>query len=189
MYRPMLTLIAALLLTACQKPAPPQPDGSTHGAATATQDPEVTPAPEPSTDTSATADTTSDVSAVNTAIDRVLGEHAPYEIAVKQLQQAVADHDATAVAALVQYPLDVTIDGSKMLVKDTVEFVRLYDRIVTTDIAAAITGTRYEDLMVSQRGIMFGAGEAWINGVCADTACSHFVPKIIAIQATTATRR
>jgi len=190
-YRPMMTLIAALSLTACQKPAPPQPDSSTAGAATpavTTQNPEATPAPEPSTDTSATADTAGGASAVNASIDRVLGDHKPYEAATRQFQQAVADHDALGVAALVQYPLDVTIDGRKTSVKDTAEFVRLYDKIVTTGIAAAITGTRYEDLMVSQRGIMFGAGEAWINGVCADAGCSRFVPKVIAIQATTAAR-
>jgi hypothetical protein len=123
---------------------------------------------------------------VNAAIDRVLGDHAKYETTIKAYQKAVADGDKAAVAALVSYPLAVTLDGKQTSIPDAMAFVGHYDQIVTPAIARVIKAQAYRDLMVNGRGVMFGSGETWISGICRpDSAdCSEFDVKVITIQPT-----
>ena len=120
---------------------------------------------------------------VNQSIDTVLGDHARYESAIRKFQASVAAHDAGAVAALVSYPLSTRVGGKARLVRTPAEFVKAYDSIVTPAIAGVITGQKYDELFVNAQGVMFGSGEVWINGVCADKACKSFVPKVVKIQA------
>ena len=94
----------------------------------------------------------------------------------------MAAHDAVAVAALVDYPFTATIDGKRVVIDDAVSFAARYREIVTPAIATVIAGQRYADLMVNARGVMFGSGEAWLNGICSDAACKHFDVKVVAIQ-------
>jgi hypothetical protein len=126
----------------------------------------------------------SEAAVVNAAIDRVLGNHAQYEAMVKAYQAAVTDGDKAAVAALVNYPLAVTLDGKQTSIPDAMAFVGHYDQIITPAIASVIKAQKYPELMVSGRGVMFGNGETWINGICRpDSAdCSEFDVKVIAIQ-------
>ena len=103
---------------------------------------------------------------------------------VKAYQKAVAEGDKAAVAALVNYPLAVTLDGKQTSIPDAMAFVGHYDQIVTPAIASVIKAQKYPELMVSGKGVMFGNGETWINGICRpDSAdCSEFDVKVIAIQ-------
>jgi hypothetical protein len=66
--------------------------------------------------------------------------------------------------------------------RDERAFVAAYDRIVTPAIAQAVTAQKYDEMLVSQQGLMFGSGEVWINGVCADRACAKSFPKVVTIQ-------
>ena len=88
-------------------------------------------------------------------------------------------------AALVDYPIKVAVDGSKTTISDAAAFVRHYDRIITPAIAHAIEAQKYSELMVNGKGVMFGNGETWINGICKEGSadCSEFEVKVIAIQA------
>lgn len=131
--------------------------------------------PNPSTGAPTSAST-------NESIDRVLGEHAAYESVIKSFQAAVAQHDAPAAAALVQYPIRVTIGKRRATVRDAKAFVAAYDQIVTPAIAAAVRAQKYEELMVSAQGVMFGAGQVWINGICSDKACTRSTPRVVTIQ-------
>ncbi|MBN9684634.1 MULTISPECIES: hypothetical protein [unclassified Corallococcus] len=119
---------------------------------------------------------------VNARIQRILGEPAKYEQAFATFQKAVAAHDAKTVAALVAYPFTATVGGRKVKLPDAAAFVRHYDVIVTPAIAKVITRQRYADLFVNTDGVMFGQGEAWLNGVCKDDACKDFDVRVIAIQ-------
>ena len=119
---------------------------------------------------------------VNQAIDAVLGDHVAYERVILATRKAVAAHDAAGVAALVRYPITVTIGGKKRLVRTPAAFVARYDAIVTPAIAKAVTAGGYEDLMVNDQGVMLGQGEMWINGVCLDKACKRVDVKIATIQ-------
>ena len=166
------TMLACIVMTACgtsEQPAPQPPDTP---AAPPTQPHEAVPPPQ---DASGEAQ-------IDDAIDRLLGDHEQYRQVMKSLQAAVAAHDAAAVAALVGYPIVVTIAGEKVSIADEKAFVAGYDEFMTPAIAAAIAGTRYEAVLVNYKGVMLGSGEAWIGGFCEDDACERSAVKVIALQ-------
>ena len=128
-----------------------------------------------------------DPAKVDTSIDTIFGEdsHAKVHLVFTDLQQAVAKHDAAAVAALVHYPLRVKLHGKPAYINTPKSFTRNYDHIITPDIAAVIQNQKYEDLFVNYQGAMFGDGEVWITAFCIDNACKPPDIKIGTIQTTT----
>ncbi len=175
-----LIAVAALLLLVACKPAgsaPPEAPAPVPVQAVA-----AAPAAAPAPAAAAVPASQDDPTAVNQAIDDALGDHARYEAVIRQLQQAVAARDAAAVAALVDYPFSTVRDGKSVTIADAAAFARDYDRIVTPDIARAITAQKYSQLMVNYKGVMFGNGEAWVNGICVDDACKDFNVKVVALQ-------
>ena len=186
-----------LLLTACREPTP-EPTAPAAEAATEQAPAAVAPAAPPATSDPAPAApvpasvpapapeqvATDDPAAVNQRIDDVLGDHQRYQAVIQQFQKAVADKDAATVASLVSYPFTATVDGKKVKIADRQAFVQQYDKIVTPAIASAITQQKYSELMVNYKGVMFGSGEAWINGICKDGACKNFDVLVVAIQPT-----
>ena len=124
------------------------------------------------------------VADVNARIDAVLGSHARYETTIEAFQQAVADGRREDVAAFVRYPIVVSIEGRRRTIRSSAEFVRNYSAIMTPDIVGAIKNQKYQDLFVNAQGIMFGNGEAWINGICLARECRQWVPKVVTLQHT-----
>ena len=120
--------------------------------------------------------------AVNDSIDNNLGDHTRYQAVIQQLQTAVAAGDAAKVAALAQYPFSVDIGGKATVLKNEQEFVARYQEFMTPDISKAIVGTKYADLFVNYKGVMFGNGQAWINGICKDDQCKAFDVKLVTLQ-------
>lgn len=189
--------LAPLLLGGCNKPADaPLPEtsgaeasapaGSAGDAATASA-PDAAPAPAagapgPSV---ASADADAGDKAIDDAIDTLLGDHAKYRAVIDAYQKAVAEGDKQAVAALIDYPFSAAIDGKRTSIKNAAGFVENYDKIVTPVIADAIKAQKYSELMVNGRGVMFGSGQTWINGICrkGSADCSEFEVKVVAIQA------
>jgi hypothetical protein len=188
---PLGLLLAMLLLCGCGKPADTPAasvpaSGADDQAVSAPGSVPIAANPAPAaTNGSIVAPAPDDDTAVNASIDRVLGDHARYQAVIQAYQKAVADGDKAAVAALVDYPIKVDIDGSKTTIGDPAAFVRDYDKIITPAIAGAIEAQKYSGLMVSGQGVMFGNGETWINGVCkrGSADCSEFEVKVVAIQA------
>ncbi len=188
-------LLATLLLGGCGKPASTPADKAvTSGAADRASDATASmPTPPASATDVVPVETTGadkatvvdDDTAVNASIDRLLGDHAKYQAVIQAYQQAVARGDKAAVAALVAYPFKVDIGGSKTSIQNSQAFERDYDKIVTPAIARAIEAQKYSELMVSGKGVMFGSGQTWINGVCKEGSadCSEFEVKVVAIQA------
>ena len=177
-----IAAFAALWLAACT-PANPDTAASTSDAKPTEAKEETGPAPAAAPVPSA-GEVVDDPLAVNQAIDEVLGEHARYEVVIRQLQQAVTANDAAAVAALVAYPFSTGRDGQPLKVADADTFVREYDRIMTPAIAEAIKRQKYSQLMVNYKGVMFGNGEAWVNGLCKDDACKEVDVRVVALQPT-----
>ena len=175
-----IAAFAVLWLVACT-PATPDPASPSAGEAPAEATPDATAASAPASSAAGVAD---DPRAVNQAIDEVLGDHARYEAVIRQLQQAVTASDAAAVAALVDYPFATVRDGQPMKIADAEAFVRDYDRIMTPAIAEAIKRQKYSQLMVNYKGVMFGNGEAWVNGICKDDACKDVDVRVVALQPT-----
>ena len=184
-------LLATLLLGGCDKPS----DTPVAGASAGGTGDETVSAPLPTApavdtapveaDGTAIAPAIDDDTVVNASIDRLLGDHAKYQAVIQAYQQAVTRSDKAAVAALVEYPIKVDLGGSKVVIRDSAAFVRDYDKIVTRAIARTIEAQRYSELMVNSKGVMFGNGQTWINGVCKQGSadCSEFEVKVVAIQA------
>ncbi|MBP7597289.1 hypothetical protein [Pseudoxanthomonas mexicana] len=173
-----IAALAVLWLAACT-PATPDPAASTPEATPAGSVADAVPAAPASV-----AEVVDDPLAVNQAIDEVLGDHVRYEAVIRQLQRAVAANDTAAVAALVNYPFVTVRDGESLRVADAEAFVREYDRIMTPPIAEAIKRQKYSQLMVNYKGVMFGNGEAWVNGICKDDACKDVDVRVVALQPT-----
>lgn len=171
-----IAALAVLWLAACT-PATPDPAASTPEATPAGSVADAVPAAPASV-----AEVVDDPLAVNQAIDEVLGDHVRYEAVIRQLQRAVAANDTAAVAALVNYPFVTVRDGESLRVADAEAFVREYDRIMTPPIAEAIKRQKYSQLMVNYKGVMFGNGQAWINGICKDDQCKAFDVKLVTLQ-------
>ena len=116
--------------------------------------------------------------------DTLGGDPAAYRAFVATLQAAIRSGDAAGVAALVSYPITVTIDGAPRGIADARAFVAAYPSIVTRKIAAAVADEPLSDMLVNAQGVMLGQGEIWLTGVCAasDTACARPEIKVIAIQ-------
>ena len=202
----VLILTAAVVLLAACKPAPTDtaaPVAATPGTAAAPASPEA-PALEPGTvatsaptgaEPAPTAPASDEGSAqvdaqvdaqVNQSIEEVLGDPAIYEPAIRAFQKAVAAHDAVAVARMADYPFNATIDGKPAKIKDAAAFAAAYDKIVTPAIAKLVSEQKYAELAVSGKGVMFGNGEAWINGICKDNECKAVDVRVVAIQASEA---
>ncbi|WP_156087574.1 hypothetical protein [Lysobacter sp. Root667] len=193
-----LILTAAVVLLAACKPAPTDtaaPVAATPAPATAPASPEA-PAPEPGTAATPAPAAIESVPAapasdegsaqVNQSIEEVLGDPAIYEPAIRAFQKAVAARDAAAVARMVDYPFSATADGKPTKIKDAAAFVAAYDKIVTPAIAKVVSEQKYAELAVSGKGVMFGNGEAWINGICKDNECKAVDVRVVAIQSTEA---
>ncbi|NYF88975.1 hypothetical protein RBB79_05475 [Tunturiibacter empetritectus] len=119
------------------------------------------------------------------SIDLSVGSHAKVQQLLFNLQQAVAQHDPAAVAALVHYPIKVNPGKRPITIKSPKAFVKDYDRIITHHISSVILKQKYDALFVNSQGVMLGDGEVWITGFCLDKNCRSSDIKIGTIQDTT----
>lgn len=107
-----------------------------------------------------------------------------FAVAFDVLQAHVAAGDAATVAALVSYPLTVSIDGERIVINGETEFTERYDDIITPRIAEIITTQDYADLFVNGDGVMFGDGEVWMQAFCTDATCEVIYWLVEAINLT-----
>lgn len=123
-----------------------------------------------------------DEASVNSAIDALLGDHEQYQTTIEAIIDAARSGDAETFAAYVSYPITVPVNGAPQTIETADDLVANYDAIMTDAITSTLTGQDYGELFVNADGIMFGAGEVWINGICTDTACSTFDVRIVTLQ-------
>jgi hypothetical protein len=124
------------------------------------------------------------LTALDKSIDLSVGDHVKVRNILTQLQQAVASHNAAAVADLVHYPIKVNPGKKPFTIRNEKAFIKDYDRIITHDIEDAIFKQKYENLFVNSQGAMIGDGEVWITGFCRDKSCRQSDIKIGTIQDT-----
>jgi len=126
---------------------------------------------------------------IDKSITANVGDSAKFHQVMTSLQQAVAKHDAAAVAALVSYPITVNPHTKRAVrIRTTKAFVASYDKIITPHVADIIEKQKYEDLFVNYQGAMFGSGELWIAGICRDKECKQSDIRIKTIQNTSTHR-
>jgi hypothetical protein len=124
------------------------------------------------------------ITALDKSIDLSVGDHVKVRQILTQLQQAVASHNAPAVATLIHYPIKVNPGKKPFTLKNEKEFIKDYDRIITHDIQDVILNQKYENLFVNSQGAMIGDGEVWITGFCRDKSCKQSDIRIGTIQDT-----
>jgi len=105
------------------------------------------------------------VAEVNQRLDELFGVHEPYRAFFAQLQKAVAADDRQAVAAMVEYPIEATIGGRNVKIRDAKHFVTNYGKVITPKVKDAVIRQRYEDLFANWQGVMIGDGEVWFSGI------------------------
>jgi len=122
---------------------------------------------------------------VDKSISNNVGDPAKFQAVFTGLKQAVQQHDASSVAALVSYPITINPRTKQAIsVRTSQTFIARYDQIVTPHIADVIEKQKYEDLFVNDQGAMLGSGEVWIAGICKDKACKQVDIKVRTIQNT-----
>jgi len=124
----------------------------------------------------------SDLELVEASISQLLGDPAAFRSVFDQLKAGIAAGDRAAVAALVDYPLEVTIDGQVRRIADATEFVASWDSVITPDIERVVAEQQFEKVFVNWQGVSIGDGQVWINGVCEDDACADPPIRVTAIQ-------
>lgn len=167
-------LLCLSLLAACQPTAAPPSDPPTAQPAAAPATAQADAPAAPSVDAAAApASVVDDHTEVNQRMTMLFHDPAPYEAAIMTFQRAIREHDAKTVADMMYFPFDTRHDGKVRKVADAEEFIRDYDAIVTADMTRVIANHRYDELHTDSGGIMFGNGEAWLEGICVDDACKE----------------
>jgi len=115
-------------------------------------------------------------------IDGVLGDHQKYRDAFDAIRAAVAAGDAPTLAEFIPYGTPIFIHGGERVFDSEADFTASYEEIFTPEIVDTVAAQTWETLFVNAEGLMFGAGEVWLNGICVDEACSDFDVRIVAVQ-------
>lgn len=79
------------------------------------------------------------------------------------LQASVRADDRQRVALMCRFPLLVGLDGRSRRVRNRSEFVKDYDRIITSSMKKAIANQIPECLFANWQGVMIGRGEVWFE--------------------------
>ncbi|MCX8955963.1 hypothetical protein [Erwinia psidii] len=110
-----------------------------------------------------------------------LNSHEQYHNVFNKLQKAVKEKEA--VAAMVDYPLTVTVSHKAIDIADNRALIKVYDKIFTNRLVKIILDQRYADLFAKETGVMVGPhGELWFSGLCTVNDCSKFDIKIMQIN-------
>jgi hypothetical protein len=123
-------------------------------------------------------------SKIDQRIDTFVADHTHVQQFITNLQQAVARHDAAAVAALISYPIKINPGTKPLTISTPQAFIKNYENIITPAIAGVIENQKYDRLFVRDEGAMFGEGEVWIAGICRNKPCTQPDPKVVTIQTT-----
>ena len=118
-------------------------------------------------------------------LDTLMGSasHERFHDFLNQLQKAIANKDKKAVAAMVDYPLTITVNHKEIDIADDHAFIKAYDKIFTDRLVKIILDQKYADLFAKDTGVMIGPhGELWFSGICTVKDCSKFDIKIMQIN-------
>jgi hypothetical protein len=119
---------------------------------------------------------------VDAKIDQLLGDHKDYERAFTVIQQALAEHDAGALAMYIPFGQPIMIDGTPVTIADQDELVESFDDIFNELVVNTVTAQKFGKLFVNSDGVMFGNGQLWISGICQDNACADAEVMITAVN-------
>lgn len=82
---------------------------------------------------------------------------------VTTLRQAVSRDDRPAVAALIDFPIKVKVNGRRRSIKNKATFLAHYDAIINPGVRAALLKGEQGQLFVNCQGVMLGDGQVWLG--------------------------
>ena len=95
-----------------------------------------------------------------------------------KFQVAVARRDRDKVAAMVHFPLEVTLaTGARRKMTSRDEFLAQFDNIFDQKFSATIAGMREESLLANGSGVATPLGEVWFQKMVAAPAV-RLVPEV-----------
>jgi hypothetical protein len=83
--------------------------------------------------------------------------------AAQKFQAAVIAGDQEAVAALILYPIDITVDQKRLRIKDRRALALNWERIFSSSYREAVAQAVPRAMFANEQGIMLGSGQAWFN--------------------------
>lgn len=86
---------------------------------------------------------------------------------VRELQGYVINGQKEKVASLILYPISVWIDGARLKVTDSGQFIKYYDKVFNPSFKRTISNAFTKYLFVNWQGVMFGGNEQniWLSYV------------------------
>jgi hypothetical protein len=82
---------------------------------------------------------------------------------LRALKQAVARNRRAEVAAMISYPLTVSVGKRKAHLSNRKQLLRRYSLVFNNKVRQALARQRGETLFVNQNGVMIGDGEIWFG--------------------------
>jgi len=127
----------------------------------------------------ALAQTRADVVA---ALEANFGAPERFEEAFAVIQAAIGEDDATTLSEFIPLGSPLMVEGEEVVFDDAEAFIERYDALITPQIRDVVANQSFDTLFVNAEGVMFGAGEVWMTGICLDDSCADFEVKIITLQ-------
>lgn len=81
----------------------------------------------------------------------------------KKFQEFVGHENRDKIGDLIYYPVDVRINHKEVRIKNKREFLYRYSEMFTKEVKDIIKNQTIRGLNVSDKGVMVGNGEVWIN--------------------------
>ena len=99
-------------------------------------------------------------------------------------KEAVAKGEKRKVAAMVSYPIRVTVkSGRRMRLSNAAAFIKTYDQIFYDEFKELIAKTESKDLWAKSAGVATPRGEVWFAGIVRDgNDLDKYEIKIIALN-------
>lgn len=83
---------------------------------------------------------------------------------VKNLQKALKNGDKAAVAAMVNYPIEVELNGASVSIEEKTAFIQNYEAILTKEVQTSVLETNVDDIIVNRRGAYLDFVEVTVEG-------------------------
>jgi hypothetical protein len=120
---------------------------------------------------SGTGEVTTFTLALSHTIGNTIEERYPYmnantldvEEFARKIKSYVIENKKKEFAALVVYPIMVTINDTKVSISNSEEFEKNYDEIINAHLKERITSSYTKYLNGNEMGVMMGYGEVWFD--------------------------
>lgn len=80
-----------------------------------------------------------------------------------ELRRAVAEDERAKVAAMIAYPIFVSIAGRRIRLRRQADLLRRYNLVFNRRVREALARQQVSELFVNWQGVMIGDGEIWFN--------------------------